>query len=73
MRDNKNQSDVPKDSSGTSDPDAPGCEPGFLVLKVKPGNELWIGETVLYFKESTHNSVKIAIKAKKDVRIQKIP
>lgn len=46
---------------------------GYLVLKIKPGNLLHIGDAVIDFKEVTNNCVRVAIKAPRNVLIKKIP
>lgn len=46
---------------------------GFLVLLMKVGHKLYVGDSVIVVNEINHNTVKLAIKAKRHVLIRKTP
>lgn len=50
-----------------------GSPPGFLVLQVRIGDTITIGNIILHFSERTGALLRVAIKAPKDQKIVRMP
>lgn len=70
----KNQPNEATDSGRDKEPTTPGSEySGFLILQMREGDLLEIGDSVICINELLSNKVKLAVKAKKSTKIKRTP
>lgn len=61
-------SDDPKDHSRDTKPDS---KAGFLMIRVRSGDELQVGEATVCFNEISMGYAKIGIKAPRSVKVER--
>lgn len=71
-----NDSDKPDDSQdGRRDPgsNSDGTKAGFLMIRVKRGDEIQVGDATVCFNEIAMGYAKVGIKAPRSVKVQRKP
>lgn len=69
MLDHPNNPDNPENIGTGQEPDANGAKTGFLMVRVRRGDELEIGEAYVHLNEVSQGYVTLAIKAPRSVKI----
>lgn len=64
--------DEATDASGDPGDDETGDYSGFLIMRLRIGEEILIGDTLVMVKETTRSKVHLAIKAKRSTQIKKL-
>jgi len=70
MHDHPDNPDDPKNGRSDQSPDD---ERGYLVQKLKVGDILMVGDSAIHVNEIAFRQVKVAIKAKRDVKVRRLP
>lgn len=73
MHDPKNKPHAPKESGRDREADKPGDEfSGFLVMQLREGDHLTVGESVIVVTETRGTRVKLAVKARRSLLVRKM-
>ena len=71
MHSNSHRPDGPKDDRSNKESDSDRVKSGFLILQVRRGEEIEIGDIVIGFNEISSGYARVAIKAPKAIRIHR--